>query len=386
MAAIDKPRSTGNLIVSSVRYLLDIFAAWGVSVDAIKAEAGIRDEQLADPASLLPITQMEDLLHAVLRRWDAPLLGLQTSMPPAPEEFGVLGYIIQNCYTLNDIFTATIRYKDLIGDLGITRVEQIPGATVCSFECTSLDPVLARHCVEHIIGCWMGHTLLLKSEKNPVLEVRFRHAPPADPALLERYQDFFHCPVLFNQSRNCIVIASHAMSLPLRHPDAGLQETLEQHAREQLARLKHRHSFVAHARTRLRALMVQSIPSREALAELMGTAAATWRACWKRKAPATASCSTNYGWKSPRPACATPARPWRMWPATSASARQIPLSAGFASSLALRRGSIVSSICVMASTKTVKAQPSAFPVHWTLGGVHTSIVAGDTEVVPGKMQ
>lgn len=271
MTASDKPRTPGRVIASTIRYCLDLFTMGGMPVEAMKAEAGIRDEHLADPAALIPITLMEDLLHVVLKRWDAPLLGLQTSMPPAPEEFGVLGYIIQNCYTLSDIFDATIRYKDLIGDLGITTVTQEPGATVCSIECTSLDPVLERHCSEHIIGCWLGHTTLLKWEKNPVLEVRFRHAPPADPELLARYTEFFKCPVLFDQSRNSIVINSHAMNLPLRHPNAGLLETLHQHAREQLAKLKSHDSLVAQARTRLRALMMQGNPSREALAESMGT-------------------------------------------------------------------------------------------------------------------
>jgi len=270
MTAREKQRSQGNVIATTIRHCLDLFAMAGLPVEEMKAEAGVREEHLADPTALIPITYMEDLLHAVLKRWDAPLLGLQTSLPAAPEEFGVLGYIIQASYTLTDIFDATMRYKELIGDLGLTSVHQEPGATVVSFGCTSLDPVLVRHCTEHIMGCWMGHTLLLKWEKNPVLEVRFRHALPA-PELMQRYTDFFRCPVLFNQPQDSIVIASHAMNLPLRHPNASLLESLEQHAREQLAKLKSRNSLVAQAKTRLRALMVQGNPSREALAELMGT-------------------------------------------------------------------------------------------------------------------
>jgi len=271
MTASEKPRTPGKVIACTIRHCLYLFTMAGLPVEEMKAEAGVRDEHLADPAALVPITLMEDLLHAVLKRWDAPLLGLQTALPPAPEEFGVLGFIIQNCYTLNDIFDATVRYKELIGDLGITTVGHEPGATVCSLECTSLDPVLHRHCTEHIIGCWLGHTQLLQWEKNPVLEVRFRHDPPTDPELLARYTNIFRCPVLFRQSKDSIVIASHAMNLPLRHPNAGLLETLHQHARDQLARLKSRNSLVEQARSRLRALMVQGNPSREALAESMGT-------------------------------------------------------------------------------------------------------------------
>jgi AraC-like DNA-binding protein len=271
MTASEKPRTPGKVIASTIRHILDLLTMAGLPVDEMKAEAGIRDEHLNDPTALIPITLMEDLLHAVMKRWDAPMLGLQTALPSAPEEFGVLGFIIQNCYTLTDIFDATMKYKELIGDLGLTSVHHEPGATVCNFDCTSLDPLLNQHCTEHIIGCWMGHTMLLNWEKNPVLEVRFRHDPPADPELLERYTEFFRCPVLFRQKRDSIVIASHAMNLPLRHPNAGLLETLHQHAREQLARSKSRNSLVEQARSRLRALMVQGSPSREALAESMGT-------------------------------------------------------------------------------------------------------------------
>ena len=40
----------------------------------------------------------------------------------------------------------------------------------------------------------------------------------------------------------------------------------------------------------------------------------------------------------------------------------------------------------MANTKTVKYRCSVLPIHWTLGSVHTSIVPGDTEVVPNYKQ
>lgn len=270
MSAAPPPRTPGKVIASILLHGLDFLATTGLPVEEMKAEAGLRPEHLVDPAALVPITLMEDMLHSVLRRMPLPLMGLQASQHPALMEFGVLSFITRSSYTLGDVFDAIFRFEPLMGDLGHASLSREPGAAVYHYDCTSLDPLLCRHASEHVLGVWRGLTRLLHASRNPVLEIRFCHAPPEDTALLAVYQDIFRCPVLFRQPRNSMVLASHVMGLPLRHPNPALLETLEQHAREQLRQVQ-QHSLLEAARSHLRQLMAQGQASREALAEAMGS-------------------------------------------------------------------------------------------------------------------
>jgi AraC-like DNA-binding protein len=128
-----------------------------------------------------------------------------------------------------------------------------------------------RHIIENVLASWTSYSRWMADAQDlSPLAVRFEHEPPADRTLLKQYQQIFRCPVYFNQPMSAIVISPQIFEFPLRQPDVNLRETLEQHAQVSLAALKEKYSLSDQVRSLLRAMLADSSPRKEFVAEQMG--------------------------------------------------------------------------------------------------------------------
>lgn len=258
------------ILIAIIRHLVGVAAQRGLPTQAILQAAGFDEDLLKDPGAWIPLSTAEKLLHAAVDIAHTPLFGLDFSRHVTSAEFGVLGFLTENCASLRDIFDITIRYEILVSDIGRTSLRYEPGVTLCCFDCKSSDPLFVREVTEHILGSWLRHLRLIDHPDWPLLEVRLRHAPPEQAELMARYEAIFQAPVRFNQDMSGFVISNPAMNYPLRHANAQLQEVLETHARDMLQKRNTNPNVIDQARSQLRRLLLQGNPSREALAEHMG--------------------------------------------------------------------------------------------------------------------
>lgn len=254
-----------------VRDMLTSASSRGLEIDPLMEAAGLSHELLADPNSRLPVASLERLVCAAAAISDDPLLGLHMSEQADPAGFGVAGHLRMACGTLHEVIDMTMRYERLVSDFGLTSLSYQPGTVLWCWNCKTESPLFKRHATEYLLGCWLSiHLTMLPQRPLPTLSVHFQHAPPDNPALLAEYQRIFSCPVYFQQKESALVLPAEIVKQPLSHPDAALQEVLEQHARQLIEKHGRADSFLQRARSQLRSLLHQGDASRESLAAALG--------------------------------------------------------------------------------------------------------------------
>lgn len=268
----DEAESEGYFLASILLDVLETLRARGISAEAIGKALGLDiNSLLADPNGWVPIRLLATILRQALVLFPDPLMGLHASQSERDAAFGVLGYLNQTCATLQEVFTAKTRYERLVSDMGTTSLRQEPGVVLCCWDCNARDPLFNRHATEFLLGQWLRHIHSIREQKEGLLlRVHFRHAAPEDSRLLEEYESIFACPVRFSQPESALVVPTSVMTLRLRSPNPGLQETLERHALLLLSERNTAPSLISQIRSRLRVLLMEGSISRDHLAEELG--------------------------------------------------------------------------------------------------------------------
>lgn len=265
------PENLGHISVPALQQYLRSAEACGLARDKLLGEAGITAEQLLDNNGRLPGEVLQRLLAYVLPRCGNPLFGLLTSHYIQPGSYSVMGYIAMTSNTLAEAVTRMPQYEKLVGDMGTSTVEHEPGAIVVRWHCRFTEALARRHIIENVLASWTAYARwMADAQELSPLCVRFEHDPPADRTLLKRYQQIFRCPIYFNQPMSALLVSPQIFDYPLRQPDVNLRETLEQHAQASLAALKEKYSLADQVRSLLRAMLADSSPRKEFVAEQMG--------------------------------------------------------------------------------------------------------------------
>lgn len=262
----------GYISVPALTQYVKSAEACGLSRDQILVEAGIQAEQLLDNNARFPGETLQRLLRYVLPVCGDPLFGLHTSQFIQVGNYHVMGYIAMTSNTLGEAVARVSVYERLVGDMGTTHVEHEPGAVVVRWKCRFTEPQVRRHLIENVLASWttFARWIADASEGVAPIAVRFEHEPPEDRTLLQHYQHIFRCPVYFNQPMSALVLHPQQLEIRLRQPDVHLRESLELHAQQCLRALKETYSLTDQVRSLLRAMLADSSPRKEFVAEQMG--------------------------------------------------------------------------------------------------------------------
>ncbi len=171
------------------------------------------------------------LLRAATHLAD-PLLGLHLGQTMRPLQLGALGYVFQSCDNLGQALIRVERYHRLVHDI---------------------NPIAHRMVGEHIELCWgvtrgkpgalfdeTGITAIVQLARDlcgqdlPLVQVDFVNPRPGQ---LRPYQDFFGCPVHFDQAVSRIVMPLHYLGIPLAQPDPMLLKLMEDQVDAAVSRL-----------------------------------------------------------------------------------------------------------------------------------------------------
>jgi AraC-like DNA-binding protein len=274
MTAVSNDDSERFITASLLQHGLEAIRKRGIEPGVVSQMLGIDLEAYAaDPEGWVPVRVYEELLRKSQALRPNPSAGLRAAASNSAA-FGALGYLSQTCATLEDIFTATARYERLVSDIGLTSLRHEPGIVLCCWQCTADDELFRRIATDFIIGSWMHHLRMVKdSSLQLLLAVHFRHQAPEDPTVLQEYEQYFGCPVKFDQPESALVVPLQAMRARLRNPSPSLNATLERHLRLMLAERNPTQSVVDKTRVKLRMMLQQGNLSRDQLAGELGLSA-----------------------------------------------------------------------------------------------------------------
>jgi len=241
-----------------------------VLYDYLEAKKIIPDEILKYPR---PQPQTDALKGISIELWEQllsraaialadPMLGLHLGQKITPRHLGVLGYVLLACDNLASALEKLEKYQRLIFDV-------IPMITREDLDWIELvwDTTLYR---PDLLVDETGITVIMQFCRSSVQKkitpifVQFMHDCPDD---LMQYEQYFGCPVLFNQSETMIRISKETLELPIKTLDPSLLTIIEQHANQLLEKLPKEEPIIESVRKAIAHQLPHGEPTIELIAE-----------------------------------------------------------------------------------------------------------------------
>lgn len=199
--------------VGILRYQLEVASDYEVSAEACLEGTGIPLEALSDP--LFEISAAQVL--AASRRFvqllgDRPAIALEAGGRLETTHCGILGSMVQSSPTLRRGFDLAFEHIELTRTLSDMNARDLDGDRQLVINDRGLPADVRRFLVEvDIVGlCAVTSDILRR--KDAVKRVEFRFP---EPAYVDRFREYFRCPVLFDREENVIVLDSALVDTPL---------------------------------------------------------------------------------------------------------------------------------------------------------------------------
>lgn len=237
MANTDFSYTTSNLrhqtrLACGLIPLLNLLLEHGVDVASALQPAGIRTFELFDPAFTISLERELRIVEAALPHIDRPGASLALAQRYHLHNFSVLGLAIRSCATLGEIFDLIMRYPRLVWGICETT-GSLHGGTI-SFELRAGAGRAERFLLERDLACIKALFSEALGTELQLDRVSFAHPAPADPAI---YEDFFHCPVRFEQAASGLSFPLAALQQRVPTADALSKEFYEAQCARMMAHM-----------------------------------------------------------------------------------------------------------------------------------------------------
>jgi AraC-like DNA-binding protein len=143
-----------------------------------------------------------------------------------------------SCATIGDAIERIPPFERLVGDMGTTRIERTTDTISLNWRCAYTDDLVRMHMVDNVLASWTGFARWLADQDTSPDRILLERPAPDSLSEIQEYEQFFRCPILFDQAKSAVVLHRSLLDLPLRQPDQRLLKTLESHASQQINELE----------------------------------------------------------------------------------------------------------------------------------------------------
>ncbi len=184
--------------------------------------------QLDERIALAKFTKM---LKRIEQEMNEPHLAIEIARHITAAHFGVLGYLILACANLGEALALLTRYARLLNDHFVMTTHFEDDVLVLTWDFPDLNDLLFY---ELGLAAMMQFTNQLIGISASTLEVQLRSPRPQNPAY---YEEFYGCPVQFDQKDMLIRLPAQLLTIPVKQPDRILLDLLSKQADQALAAL-----------------------------------------------------------------------------------------------------------------------------------------------------
>lgn len=169
-----------------------------------------------------------EVLDEIQNQVHSPALGLEIATYVEPKHLGIIAYIAQSCDTMGEAISRYFDFHRLVYDGSPLQIEPFDQNYI-GIRWANLPTHLTTQITDEIALALMVQFLkhYLSDQDIQLHCITFIHPQPKNMAL---YEDFFQCPVRFNQAKAELIFSIQAMTMPLKHGDQTLQKLLMQQA------------------------------------------------------------------------------------------------------------------------------------------------------------
>ncbi len=213
------------------RRLLD---RYGLDARGIARQVGIDLAVIPEPSERIEVDKLDALLEVVIPLIEDPAFGLQAARCWHPTNLGVLGHAWITSFTLRTGLNRMAQYHRLVGERGITGVEEShQGVKVC-YKANRANPAIEAAVTDIVLAilldmCRMNAGAALR----PIRVSLCRSRPDADDA----YVRFFGCPVHFGAAENSFLLSNADADRPLPSSNKQLAALFDRMLAEEVGRL-----------------------------------------------------------------------------------------------------------------------------------------------------
>jgi AraC-like DNA-binding protein len=194
------------------------------------------------PEDMVPIAAWKDLLaRAVALRPGLLAPGLAIGAGVQPRHVGVMGYVVLASSNVGEALLAYQRYERLFYGVDLASVA-MEGSDV-EIRWPKEAPVFNQ--LTDSVAIAALATFLRRQVDNPPPPtlVSFVNPAPENPEELAAYEDFFGCPVHFDDTNTRVRIPGHYLTMPMPHSDPSLRALLDRQAQALLLALPDSDAF-----------------------------------------------------------------------------------------------------------------------------------------------
>ncbi len=258
---IDEKNRLKTVSLLWVKGLLQAAKLQGVEERQVLQQAQIVESSLSEGRISLDDTL--SIWRAVEELTADPLFGFHMGLALKPTHFQLIAFTMLSSPTLGDAIEKILKYQRLISDGGSFTLVNVSSEEVSLVYNPHADN-FSYHQIDVVMVAVISFARWLLGQQLAPRNINFCHAELGGG---KEYQEFFSCPVAFDQEQNSIIFSASLMQEALPGFDPQLASMHEQMADTQLENLS-KPDIIA----RLQELMTESdmAISRDRIAEKLG--------------------------------------------------------------------------------------------------------------------
>jgi AraC-like DNA-binding protein len=254
--------ASGVVFLSYARALFDYLSEHDYPLDALLEGTGLSPADFGDADRSISTGLYMDLWERAVALTGDEYLGLHVGEVVRPGKYGILGYAMMSCETLEEGVLRQMRYQDLIGKDG--RSELIRRETHAEMHWHSPMAEQSRPVGEEHLASWVAFARwMLGSDRSP-LRVCFVHPKPRS---VKEYERLFRCELAFSQPSTAAFFPLEYLSAPIRDKNPALRRMLDEHAEALLAKHSATTDPVRDIREAIQHALMNGVPAIESIAD-----------------------------------------------------------------------------------------------------------------------
>ena len=199
---------------SYIRNLLEAVEAEGLEIGPIIERHKLLQQLTHIPDAAQAQQIYMDVAGGILATTGIEALGLKSGSRFDLSDHGLLGYAVNCCKNLRKALEVFCNFSPIVGGYQ-AKLHTDPGSSEASLQFSNtlsgLREDLLRFHVEETFAVWYGIARKWSGPHQWFNEVHFEFSPPPYARL---YEEFFQCPVRFNETGNRFIFSRDFLSLP----------------------------------------------------------------------------------------------------------------------------------------------------------------------------
>jgi AraC-like DNA-binding protein len=245
-------------------------ARYGIDSDSLCATVGIEPALLKMPDQRIPGTLHGAMWRQAVKQTGDENLGLHIGEAFNMAALGIVGYVLVNCQTFEQVLEKLSRYTRLFSQGASIHYSVSQGQVLC--DCDIIDHLKnylleePRHAIESTFAALLTATKLLVGKQLYPHLVWFKHPRPAD---ISEHERIFQTGVHFSMPTNRIIFDANCLNWSVLSANPNLLSVFEQHADAMLNELSHKDSYANSVVRTITHQLKGEVPSIEAIARSM---------------------------------------------------------------------------------------------------------------------